>query len=332
MNALLRTSSIGLLVAGLALPLAGQSDPSRDQDTTTEVLTKIAVDDKGKDALGPNERAISVIVERVDDANGFRVKLNGREFTGATLTEIEERALADFPGRPVKFLNEKHELLRIAPPTMLGVLLEPVDGALASQLRLEPRSAVLITETYQELPAVRAGVRPFDVIVELNGARPVTQEVVARVLGDSAPGDRLNLIAIREGAPVEIEVELEAYRPGLMKSPGELDELAVLHMDTRSGDAFSKYWTVYSEQGRADLDLILEAETTDQWIPVRREQRQLEISGVVTPREIELDRVEGLLEMMIELQKSQDAHIRELRDRIHSLENAIRASRSDSEE
>ena len=69
---------------------------------------------------------------------------------------------------------------------------------------------------HHDLPAERAGVQVNDVIVALDGRRPVTGVSLREVLAGKKLGDSLTLDLIRGGKPMQLTAQFEEpiYGPG----------------------------------------------------------------------------------------------------------------------
>lgn len=94
----------------------------------------------------------------------------------------------------------------------MGVTLREVDPDLQESMRIGPNGA-LIEDVADNSPAARAGLKPYDVIVALDG-RPVTNN--NELIGDVAtmkPGTGARLRVLRDGAAHDMVVKL-AERPG----------------------------------------------------------------------------------------------------------------------
>ena len=96
------------------------------------------------------------------------------------------------------------------PPVMLGVLLGSPSEALQAQLGVSEH-AVLIETVLDGLPAERAGLERWDILVEVDGERLDEPGELREILMGSEPGDELGVVLIREAAEHELTIELEAY-------------------------------------------------------------------------------------------------------------------------
>lgn len=91
----------------------------------------------------------------------------------------------------------------------LGVILSPLSPQIAERFGIAADSGAIVLELEPGSPAARAGLRPGDVIVAVDG-RPVDAvEQVLAALRRSGAGDRLRLTAVRGGERREVVVALE---------------------------------------------------------------------------------------------------------------------------
>ena len=107
------------------------------------------------------------------------------------------------------------EELRIAAPfqpkVMIGIHLDEPGAPLLRHLKLEPGTATLVRALHVGLPAEKAGLDEFDVIVKIDGEAPANPEALRAALAEKEPGDVIKLKIIHEGAPKLIKVTLDAY-------------------------------------------------------------------------------------------------------------------------
>lgn len=106
----------------------------------------------------------------------------------------------------------EHAWLLEPPKVVLGILMEP---APADELREHEQytRGVLVERVHEGLAAADAGVRPGDIIVELDGEPNVSAERIRQFIREANPGDTAELTIIRDGEERTIEVELKAYEP-----------------------------------------------------------------------------------------------------------------------
>lgn len=105
------------------------------------------------------------------------------------------------------------------PPVMLGVLLESASPVLQAQLGVS-EFAIVLEEVMEGLPADKAGLEAYDIIVSVNGDAINGPAFLRDILMESKPGDELELVVLRGGKKIERTLELEAYDAGKLSSGG----------------------------------------------------------------------------------------------------------------
>jgi serine protease Do len=94
----------------------------------------------------------------------------------------------------------------------VGVALTDVTPALQRSLNLGVSRGALVQDVTEASPAERAGVRPYDVIVQLDGRDIVTHEELIRDVSGRQPGTVVRLDVVRDGRRSTVAVKL-AERP-----------------------------------------------------------------------------------------------------------------------
>ncbi|HPO93962.1 MAG TPA: PDZ domain-containing protein, partial [Phycisphaerales bacterium] len=97
------------------------------------------------------------------------------------------------------------------PKVMLGIQMGGVPQILRGHLGLNEGAGVLVSAVHGDLPAEKAGLRPYDVIIGANGKTDVTPQQVREILKTLNPGDTLDLDVIRKGERTKATVTTEAY-------------------------------------------------------------------------------------------------------------------------
>jgi membrane-associated protease RseP (regulator of RpoE activity) len=90
----------------------------------------------------------------------------------------------------------------------LGVGLRDVDSDRAAALKLKEARGAEITSIDQDAPASKSGIKVHDVVVQMNGQRIESIEQFRRMLRETPPGRTVSLVAMRDGQPVNISVQL----------------------------------------------------------------------------------------------------------------------------
>jgi serine protease Do len=94
----------------------------------------------------------------------------------------------------------------------LGVQIQPVTAEIAEGLGMRDTRGALVAEAQADSPAQRAGVRPGDVIVAINGEALNDARSLAQRIGAMAPGTSVQLGVLRNGREEIITVTLGQQR------------------------------------------------------------------------------------------------------------------------
>ncbi len=105
----------------------------------------------------------------------------------------------------------------------IGVTLTDVTPGLQRALNLSVGDGAMVQDVTPHSPAERAGLRPYDVIVQVEGRRVLTNQELIRDISSRQPGTTTKLEVIREGRRQMMSVKL-AERPArgeeFDKAPG----------------------------------------------------------------------------------------------------------------
>lgn len=146
--------------------------------------------------------------EMTFEMNGDKLKLTSIDEAGQILNQLYEKQ-----NHSLQFLDSRNQILRTVPRVKIGVMMEPVQGALASQLCIPDDNAILLNDVIPGSAAQKAGLLRYDVIKQCNGINPLNKDDFINILAGSEPGEHLNCLVIRGGREIELEVELEPYVP-----------------------------------------------------------------------------------------------------------------------
>jgi S1-C subfamily serine protease len=90
----------------------------------------------------------------------------------------------------------------------LGLSYVPITPELAREYRLPVRQGVIVVEVVRGGPADRAGLRPEEIIVGINGSNVTDAGALRSVLREKEPGDRLAMQVVGPGGKRSITVTL----------------------------------------------------------------------------------------------------------------------------
>lgn len=111
--------------------------------------------------------------------------------------------------RVVNIMNELKAKGSIDRNFNVGFNIQPVDERIAQYYELEKAEGVIVTQILRGGLADRAGLKPEDIIIGVNGKPVRNQQDLVYVINDSRVGDVLILKILRDGDEREIEMTLE---------------------------------------------------------------------------------------------------------------------------
>jgi len=104
----------------------------------------------------------------------------------------------------------------------IGIALADVTPSLQRALGLEVSRGVIIQDVTPRSPAARAGLKPYDVVLEVEGRPVVSNDELIRDISDRQPGTVAKLRILRDGRRQVVPVKL-AERPGREGEPADRD-------------------------------------------------------------------------------------------------------------
>jgi len=111
----------------------------------------------------------------------------------------------------------------------IGITMDSPSEALASQLGVDREKTVLITQVFDGMPAAKAGLKRFDLVVAVDGKTPATGEAIRQALSGKKAGDILKLEVLRKGARLSLEIAVEkADQAGNLSTGYVLDSKGTL--------------------------------------------------------------------------------------------------------
>jgi len=91
----------------------------------------------------------------------------------------------------------------------LGIKLQNVSADLRDAFGLKDGRGALVQDVDKDLPGDKAGIRPGDVIVGVEGKPVATTDELVKIISAREPGSRVRLNLIRDGRPVVVTARLE---------------------------------------------------------------------------------------------------------------------------
>ncbi|MDF1590272.1 MAG: DegQ family serine endoprotease [Desulfobacterales bacterium] len=113
----------------------------------------------------------------------------------------------------------------------LGVAIQPLSSELSAYYGIKDGKGVLVTEVFTGDPAEQAGIRPQDVILEINGKKIEDSRDLTRTIANKAVGETVAIKLMREGKEQQVKVKLskreDSKIAGRMQQNPSGDELGV---------------------------------------------------------------------------------------------------------
>lgn len=109
----------------------------------------------------------------------------------------------------------------------LGVAIQPLSSELGAYYGIKDGKGVLVTEVFKGDPAEQAGIRPQDVILEVNGKQIEDSRDLTRTIANLPVGETVAIKLMREGKEQQVKVKL---------SKREDAKIAGRQQPQRSGD------------------------------------------------------------------------------------------------
>lgn len=99
----------------------------------------------------------------------------------------------------------------------LGLVPQEISEELQQSLGLQSTEGVIVSSIQKDTPADKAGLKRYDVILEINGQPIKTEDQFRKLIADAHPGDKVTLKVLRDSKPLTIVSELSERK--LSESP-----------------------------------------------------------------------------------------------------------------
>lgn len=88
-------------------------------------------------------------------------------------------------------------------------------GVNSSLFHPEAEKGILITGTYKNGPADRAGLKPGDLIIQINRTEAVSPQQMMEMIADMQPNSKVNVVVLRQGILLDFEVVIGEFPENL---------------------------------------------------------------------------------------------------------------------
>lgn len=93
----------------------------------------------------------------------------------------------------------------------LGVLLADIDPRSARSLKLKTTDGALITQTVPDSPAEKAGMKPYDLIIQFGKDKVRSSRDLMKAVGDTRIGQKIKVVVIRNGKSKNLTVKVAPH-------------------------------------------------------------------------------------------------------------------------
>ena len=90
----------------------------------------------------------------------------------------------------------------------LGVAIQDISGEIAEYYGLGNRKGVLVTEVFPNDPADQAGIKPKDIILDIDGKKIETSRALTSIIANKAVGEKVSILVFRNGKKKTMTVEI----------------------------------------------------------------------------------------------------------------------------
>lgn len=91
----------------------------------------------------------------------------------------------------------------------LGIQIQNMNESIAKGLKVDnPNSGIIVGDVVKDSPADKAGIKRYDVILELNGKEVTDVNSFRNNIASDSPGDTAKLIVLRDGKKVDVNIKL----------------------------------------------------------------------------------------------------------------------------
>ncbi len=128
------------------------------------------------------------------------------------------------PSNVVAFIAERLKTDRKVVRGVLGVVIEQITPQMISDYGLDTTMGVLVRNVADNSPAAQAGLKPEDIILNINGAIVTTREQLQEMVAATRPGTKVAMTLWRNRARVSCDVVI-GRQPDDFSTSGSVREL-----------------------------------------------------------------------------------------------------------
>jgi serine protease Do len=143
------------------------------------------------------------------NSNGDVIGMNTLIFTGGQTSTYIGYGFAIPINKVKKVVIDLKQKGKVSHDITAGFDVQPVDARIAQYLGLKQTQGVIVSEIHPGGPAVAAGLKIGDVVLEVNGEKVNSDNDILSVMIESNPGDYLKFKVYRNHQTINISLKLE---------------------------------------------------------------------------------------------------------------------------
>ena len=144
------------------------------------------------------------------NSNGEVIGMNTLIFTGGQTSTYIGYGFAIPINKVKKIVTDLKKKGKVSHEITAGFDVKPVDARIAQVLGMKTPQGVIVSDIVAGGPAVAAGLKIGDVVLEVNGEKVNSENDILAVMIESSPGDYLKFKVFRERKTIDISLKLEA--------------------------------------------------------------------------------------------------------------------------
>ncbi|KQX68948.1 S1C family serine protease [Paenibacillus sp. Root444D2] len=146
------------------------------------------------------------------NSGGPLLNLNGEVIGINTAVNSEAQGMGfAIPASTISSVVDKlknNETIPKEPAPYIGVALQNISEDMLEDLKINSTKGAIIAEVQQGTPAFVAGIRQYDVILDVNGTAISSTDEFTKAVQAAAVGDKLKLTISRNGQTMDVTVEV----------------------------------------------------------------------------------------------------------------------------
>jgi serine protease Do len=144
------------------------------------------------------------------NSNGEVIGMNTLIFTAGQTSTYIGYGFAIPINKIKKVVTDLKKKGKISRDITAGFDVQPVDARIAQYLGMKQAQGVIVSDIHPGGPAVAAGLKIGDVVLEVNGEKVNSDNDILAIMIESSPGDYLKFKVLREHKTIDISLKLEA--------------------------------------------------------------------------------------------------------------------------